>query len=84
MEKPNNIKEIDLKYIIDYVQHQGQYDTQWLKDTAKKEMPPDKNGNPRKITFFELRNDFVKKYMPELLPKPKPKEPTMYELIDAL
>ena len=37
-----------------------------------------------KPTFIEIRNAFVERYMPELKPKAKPKEPSMYDIINAL
>lgn len=84
MEKPNNIKEIDLEYIIGYVQNEGNWAVEWLKEIANKEMPPNKSGKPRKITFIEIRNEFVKHFMPELLPPPKEKKPSMYDRINNL
>jgi len=84
MEKPKNVKAVNFEYIVDYVKQQGNADVQWLKETATKKMPPDKNGKERKITFIELRNEFVRKYMPELMPPAKPKKPSMYEIIDNL
>ncbi|MCD7947746.1 MAG: hypothetical protein LUG13_05545 [Oscillospiraceae bacterium] len=84
MEKPNDIKEIKLDYIISYVQDKGQWAVDWLKELVNKEMPPNKNGKPRKITFIEIRNEFVKQFMPELLPPPKKKEPSMFDKINNL
>lgn len=84
MEKPNNIKEIDLNYIIAYVVNEGKWAVEWLKELANKEMPPNKNGKPRKITFIEIRQEFVRRYMPELAPPAKEKKPSMYERINSL
>lgn len=48
----------------------------------------DKTASPtiemRPITFIQLKNEFVKEFMPELMPKKKEAKPTMYELIAAL
>lgn len=48
----------------------------------------DKNAEPtiemRPITFIQIRNNFVDKFMPEIKPPKKEKQPTMYELIAAL
>ena len=48
----------------------------------------DKTATPtiemRPITFIQLKNEFVKEFMPELMPKKKETKPTMYELIAAL
>lgn len=84
MEKPTNIKEINLDYIIAYVQNEGQWAVQWLKELVNKEMPPNKSGKPRKITFIEIRQEFVRRYMPELAPPAKEKKPSMYDRINDL
>lgn len=47
----------------------------------------DKTAEPkieqRPITFIQIKNNFVRQFMPELLPK-KEKQATMYDLINAL
>ena len=84
MEKPNDIKEINLDYIIEYVRNEGEWAVAWLKEVVNKEMPPNKKGNPRKVTFIEIRNEFVKRFMPELAPPTKEKKPSMYDRINNL
>lgn len=79
-----NIKEINFDYIEEYVQEKGEKDKQWLVDLWETEVPPDKNGKKRHISFIEIRNAFVDKYMPELKPKAKPKAPTMQDRIAKL
>lgn len=69
METPKNIREINFDYIIEYVQAQGPEAVQWLKDLAAKPVPPDKNGKERKISFIEIRKEFVIRFFPELAPK---------------
>ena len=49
-----------------------------------KGLKPDKNGRERKISFIEIRKEFVIKYFPKWAPKKKEKKPTMWEQIDAL
>lgn len=48
----------------------------------------DKSQEPtiemRKIDFINLKKNFVEKFMQEIAPKAKAKEPTMYEKIQAL
>lgn len=55
----------------------------WLKATAALTYTT-KDGKTRKITFIELKKAFVEKFMPEIAPKAKKKEPTMFEIIAAL
>ena len=38
----------------------------------------------RPITFIKIKNDFVLKFMPEIMPPKKEVKPSMYELIKAL
>lgn len=48
----------------------------------------DKSAKPttemRKISFVQIKNDFVDTFMPSLKPAAKAKAPTMYERVDAL
>lgn len=48
----------------------------------------DKSAAPitemRPITFIQIKNDFVNKFMPEIAPQKKASKPTMYELIAQL
>jgi hypothetical protein len=53
-----------------------------IKSVADKSKEPHKEMRP--ISFIQIRNDFVDKFMPELAPKKKDKEPTMYEIIANL
>ena len=84
MKEVNGIKDIDFAFIIEYVKEQGPDAIQWLKDLKNKPVPPDKNGRERKISFIELRKEFVIKYFPQWAPKKKEKKLTMWEQIDAL
>jgi hypothetical protein len=84
MDKPTNIKEINQKYIGEYVSEQGQAAIDWLNELLEKEVPANKKGERRQISFIEVRNEFVRKYMPEIMPKAKPKEPSMKEYFASL
>jgi hypothetical protein len=84
MQDLTNIKDVTFDYIVDYVKGKGKADIQWLKEVANKPVAPDKNGKERKISFIEIRKEFVIKYLPHLAPKPKEKKPTMWERIADL
>ena len=84
MQEITNIKEIKFPYIMEYVKEKGQEDIQWLIDLMKTEVPPNKNGKERTISFIEIRKAFVLKYMPDLMPERKPKPPTMQDYIKEL
>jgi hypothetical protein len=62
--------------IINWCKENNQ--VEWLKKEAAKKI------SGRKITFFELKLNFAKKFMPEILPKAKTKALTFYEEIEAL
>lgn len=61
----------------------------WLKDIAKKEFDykDKKTGEDkkRKISFIEIRNEFLRKFYPDEAPKSeKVEKKTFYDLIDEL
>lgn len=53
-----------------------------VKSVADKSKEPHKEMRP--ISFIQIRNDFVEKFMPELMPQKKDKEPSMYDIIANL
>lgn len=71
-----NYKTMTIDDIIDWCKENGKKD--WLKAFAA----PDKKG--KKPTFFQIRKAFCTKFMPEIIPTAKPKEPNMYDKIDNL
>jgi len=84
MKEINSINELTFPFIEEYVTQKGKADIDWLISVFNKEVPPDKRGKSRRISFIEIRKEFILKYMPELMPERKPKEPTMYERMKAL
>lgn len=59
-----------------------------INDEGKKVSVADKSKEPttqmRPITFVQIKLAFVEKFMPEIAPTKKDKEPNMYDLIAAL
>ena len=84
METPKNLNDINMEYIISYVKSKGEKDIKWLKELNAKKVDNDKNGKARKISFIEIRNEFARKYFPDLVPKAKEKKKTMNQMIDDL
>lgn len=80
--KWESINDIDFDAIIDYCQKNKQ--AEWLKGVALKEGLTNKNGKPRKVSFIEIRNAFVREFFPEIAPKPQVKKPSMYDRIRDL
>ena len=74
-------KKMTLDDIIAWCKANSQVD--WLKSTAKKTFPTE-DGGTRKITFIEIKRAFCEVFMPEIMPKAEPKQPTMWDRINAL
>lgn len=73
-------QHMKIEHIIEWCKKNNEI--AWLKEAAAKTFTTEKGE--RKITFIELKLEFVKKFMPEIAPKAQNKKPTMYELIEAL
>ncbi|MCL1794738.1 MAG: hypothetical protein FWG34_12825 [Oscillospiraceae bacterium] len=79
MDKPLEVKEISFDYIIDYIKGKGKADVAWLKELVNKQVADKKSDQMRNISFVEIRNEFARKYMPEIVRPPKETKPTMKE-----
>ena len=79
--KKYDYKKMNLDDIIEYCQDNNQI--KWLKEIAKNAYKTEE-GEYRDITFIELKLAFCKKFMPEIMPVAKPKQPTMIQRIEAL
>lgn len=72
MERPENLKAVTLDYMKSYVMEKEADDIQWLINTMQEEInAKDKDGKDikRKRSFLEVRNDFARRYFPDLAPK---------------
>lgn len=78
-----NYKDMTIDDIIQWCQENGKDKVAWLKATAAKTFPKE-DGTTRKITFIELKLEFVREFMADIAPKAKPKQPSMFDKIDAL
>ena len=76
-----NFKAMNIDDIIDWCIENKQVD--WLKKTSATTFPT-ADGKTRKISFIEIKLEFVKKFMPEIAPKAQAKKPSMYDRINAL
>lgn len=68
-------KYINKDFIIDYCKAHKEAAT-WLKGFALVE--------GKKPTFLQIKIAFVKQFMPEIAPKAKPKEKSIYDIIAEL
>jgi len=85
MTKPTEVKQISFDFIIDFIKERGkEKDIAWLKELANKEVVDRRTGAMRNISFVEVRNEFAKKYMPEIVPPPKATKPTMKQRLAEL
>lgn len=86
-------KDIKFDFIKEYCVAENQ--VAWLKEIASKRFPVKKDGKPviengevvtRKITFVELKLEFVRKFFEESAPQKMDKNPKidMFTQIDAL
>lgn len=82
MTKWESINDITFDDILEHCQKHKE--TEWLKEYALQEGLTNKNGQPRKVSFIEIRNEFCRKFAPELAPKPAVKKPSMYDIIRGL
>ena len=72
MKEPESLKAITLDYMKGYVMEKEAKDIQWLINAMKEEIDAkDKDGKDikRKRSFLEVRNDFARRYFPDLAPK---------------
>ena len=76
-----NYKDMKIEDIIAWCQENNQ--VEWLKQAASKTYTTE-NGKERRISFIELKLEFVRKFMADIAPKAKPKKPSMYDLINSL
>lgn len=76
-----NYKDMKIEDIIAWCKKNGE--VEWLKEIAAKTYETE-DGKERRISFIELKLEFVKKFMPEIAPKSQPKKPSMYDLIAKL
>ena len=74
-------KKLNIDDIINWCVANNQVD--WLKAEASRKFR-NEDGTERAITFIEIKRDFAKKFMPEIMPKSKEKKPSMFEKIKAL
>ncbi|MCL2813722.1 MAG: hypothetical protein FWD23_03895 [Oscillospiraceae bacterium] len=84
MKKPAEVKEISFDYIVEFVQEKGAADIAWLKEFVDSQVVDKKSGKIRNISFVEVRNEFAKKYVPEIVRPPKELKPTMKERLAKL
>ena len=79
-EEVTDLKQITLPIIKRHVMELGKKDAKWLIDFMKTEVEKkDKDGTKvmRIPTYIEVRNEFARKYFPDLAPKGTTKKATM-------
>ena len=79
-EEVTDLKQITLPIIKRHVMELGKKDAKWLFDFMKTEVEK-KNKDGKKVmrvpTYIEVRNEFARKYFPDLAPKGTTKKATM-------
>ncbi|WP_033117771.1 hypothetical protein [Intestinimonas butyriciproducens] len=68
-----DIKQINLEIIRNHIKTLEEKDIEWLISVLEEKIPngEDKKGNPKtkKRPFIEIRNEFARRYCPDLAPK---------------
>lgn len=88
-----DFKKMNFNDIVDYCKTNNQ--VPWLKEIMKTTYPTvDKHKQPvldedgkqvyHPITFIELKLEFARKFMPEIIPQAKEKKPSMLDIVNAL
>lgn len=89
MEKPEWNK-ITFEYMKKYIEDNAPQDKSWFKSVAMvttevkekdKETKEEKYVEKQVYDHFKAREAFCKRYMPEIIPVAKPKNPTKAELL---
>lgn len=79
-EEVTDLKQITLPMIKRHVKELGKKDAKWLVDFAKTEVEK-KGKDGKKVmrvpTYIEIRNEFARKYFPDLAPKGTTKKASM-------
>jgi len=74
-------KTLTLEQMIAYIDKNAPKDKQWFKGVATQKKI-DKEGNEYDAyDHFKAREEFCKKYMPDIIPVAKPKKPTKAEIL---
>ncbi len=81
MKEFENLNAIKFPDIQEYCVQNGQ--VAWLKEIAAQKKVG-KDGKERRISFIELRNAFARQFFPDLVPAPKPRKKSMFDIIDEL
>ena len=81
---PSDINEIGKDFILNFIKEKHPEGIPWLKDLAKTTTYSKKLNKDIPITFLTVRQEFAKKYFPNLIKPPKKKEKTFFELIEEL
>ena len=76
-----NFRTIKLEDMMSYIEKNAPQDKQWFKSIAI-EIRETKDGEEKEVyNHFNARQAFCERYMPEIIPVSKPKEPTKAELL---
>jgi hypothetical protein len=79
-----NIKELHSDYIKDYMNDKAtKEDKEWFKKLFNQPLKKDKNNKDRGIDFMEIKSEFAKRFMPELVSS-KPKKQSLKDFANSL
>lgn len=81
-----NYKTLNLETMMKYIQDNAPQDKEWFKSVAvtEKEIQDKKTGKKKTrpvYNHFKAREEFCKKYMPDIIPVAKKKQPSKAEIL---
>ena len=74
-------KTLTLEQMIEYIDTNAPKDKQWFKGVATKTKTSKEGKKYDAYDHFKAREEFCKRYMPEIVPVAKPKKPTKAEIL---
>ena len=81
-----NYKKITLEDMKNYIEENAPQDKDWFKtvaitETEVKNKKTGKTSYKQTYNHFKAREEFCKRYMPEIIPVAKEKEPTKADIL---
>ena len=80
MEKLN-FRTMKLEDMMSYIEKNAPQDKDWFKGVAI-ETKETKKGVKKSYNHFTAREEFCRRYMPEIIPVGKPKAPSKAEILE--
>lgn len=77
-----NFRTMKLEDMMSYIEKNAPQDKDWFKSVAI-EIKETEKGTKKSYKHFTARDEFCKRYMPEIIPVGKPKVPSKAEILET-